>query len=111
MKNKLTCSSLKIIAKKRNSISKLLIKKKISKKKPDVSEIELLCFYDVDVILKERFDKYGEVEYFVSWKGYSSDNDSWIKSSWSINQENVNYIPNTKDLYMLATIACNEVQK
>jgi hypothetical protein len=77
--------------------------------KKKVSKIEKSCFYDVDVILKERLDKDGDVEYLVSWKGYSSDKNSWIKKAWIINREHTNYIPNTQNLYMLATIACNEI--
>lgn len=88
---------------KRKSRSKLLIKRKKSKKVSNTSPIEMLCFYDVDIVQKERYNKYGELEYLVSWKGYSSKNDSWIKNSWSIKQE----CTNTTDLYMLATIACN----
>jgi len=103
------CVVSQFIAKKtkKRTRSKLLIKKKVSKRVVIVSEIEMLCFYDVDVVQKKRMDIYGEFEYFVSWKGYSSDNDSWIKNSWSI--ENTNDIPDTKDLYMLATMACNEI--
>ena len=35
--------------------------------------------YDVNEILDRRFDdKYGVFQYFVSWKNYGREHDSWI---------------------------------
>ena len=33
--------------------------------------------YEVDKIMKHRTDKYGNMEFYVRWKGYAPEDDTW----------------------------------
>ena len=53
--------------------------KKKNKKKEESSNDELgENYYQIDKVLKTKKDANGQIWSYVSWKGYGSDDNSWV---------------------------------